>query len=60
MVSGAVGGMGNFGGIIGAIIFRYNGHNYAKGLWIIGVLCIGANLAVAWVRPVPKNNTVRS
>ncbi|KAG2415262.1 nitrate transporter [Aspergillus terreus] len=59
IVSGAVGGMGNFGGIIGAIIFRYNGHDYARSLWIIGVLCIATNLLVAWIRPVPREQMVR-
>ncbi|THC96154.1 hypothetical protein EYZ11_004375 [Aspergillus tanneri] len=55
IVSGAVGGMGNLGGIICAIIFRYNGSHYARSLWIIGVVVIVANLAVTWIRPVPKN-----
>ena len=57
LVSGAVGGMGNLGGIIFAIIFRYNDSDYARALWIIGVISIAANLAVAWVRPVPKGLT---
>ncbi|EAW07548.1 MFS transporter [Aspergillus clavatus NRRL 1] len=59
VVSGAVGGMGNFGGIIFAIIFRYNGTHYARSLWIIGVISIAANLAVAWIRPVPKSQMQR-
>lgn len=54
IVSGFTGAMGNFGGIIFAIIFRYNGTNYAKTFWIIGVITIGINLAVSWIRPVPK------
>ncbi|PKY08838.1 nitrate transporter [Aspergillus campestris IBT 28561] len=59
LVSGAVGGMGNLGGIIFAIIFRYNDSDYARALWIIGVISIAANLAVAWIRPVPKGQTQR-
>ncbi|PLB43574.1 nitrate transporter CrnA [Aspergillus steynii IBT 23096] len=59
VVSGAVGGMGNLGGIIFAIIFRYNGNHYARSLWIIGVIVIAANLAVAWIRPVPKSQMMR-
>ncbi|PLN77606.1 nitrate transporter [Aspergillus taichungensis] len=59
LVSGAVGGMGNLGGIIFAIIFRYNDSNYARALWIIGVISIAANLAVAWIRPVPKDQAQR-
>ncbi|KAF9883729.1 hypothetical protein FE257_003021 [Aspergillus nanangensis] len=59
LVSGVVGGFGNLGGIIGAVIFRYNGHDYSRSLWIIGVLCIGTNLLVAWIRPVPRSQVAR-
>ncbi|OJJ49899.1 hypothetical protein ASPZODRAFT_58567 [Penicilliopsis zonata CBS 506.65] len=55
IVSGAVGGMGNFGGIIFAIVFRYNGTNYARGMWIIGVISLGVNLSMSWVRPMPRS-----
>ncbi|KAL4934595.1 MFS transporter [Aspergillus undulatus] len=55
IVSGMVGGFGNIGGIIFAVIFRYSHHDYARGIWILGVIAIAANLAVAWVRPVPKS-----
>lgn len=54
VVSGFTGAAGNFGGIIFAIIFRYNGKAYGKVFWIIGVITIGINLAVSWIRPVPK------
>jgi MFS transporter, NNP family, nitrate/nitrite transporter len=54
IISGVTGAMGNFGGIIFAIIFRYVGNNYGKSFWIIGVLSIGINLAVAWINPIPK------
>lgn len=54
VVSGFTGASGNFGGIIFAIIFRYNGKNYGKVFWIIGVITIGINLAVSWIRPIPK------
>lgn len=59
VVSGAVGGMGNFGGIIFAIIFRYNGSHYARSLWIIGVISLAANVCISWIRPVAKNPVVR-
>lgn len=55
IVSGIVGGFGNLGGIIFAIIFRYNGAHYERSMWIIGVISLGANLAVSWIRPVPKS-----
>ncbi|PYI06921.1 nitrate transporter CrnA [Aspergillus sclerotiicarbonarius CBS 121057] len=58
VVSGAVGGMGNLGGIIFAIVFRYNGSHYARSLWIIGVISLAANVAMSWIRPVAKNPTV--
>jgi NNP family nitrate/nitrite transporter-like MFS transporter len=54
IISGTVGAVGNLGGICCAIIFRYNGVNYSKVFWIIGVLCISMNLAVSWIRPVPR------
>ncbi|KAL8946664.1 MAG: hypothetical protein Q9222_006967 [Ikaeria aurantiellina] len=54
IVSGCTGASGNFGGIIFAIIFRYNGKDYAKVFWIIGVMTIGINLALSWIRPIPK------
>lgn len=51
VVSGFTGAMGNFGGIIFSVIFRFAGP-YNKGIWIIGVMTIGLNLIVAWIRPV--------
>ncbi|KAL4989480.1 major facilitator superfamily domain-containing protein [Aspergillus falconensis] len=54
IVSGIVGGMGNFGGIIFAIIFRYNGTEYHRALWIIGFIVLGCTLLFSWVRPVPR------
>ncbi|KAL4763443.1 MFS transporter [Aspergillus foveolatus] len=56
IVSGIVGGMGNFGGIIFAIVFRYNGTQYHRSLWIIGFIILGCTLFLSWVRPVPKQN----
>ncbi|KAL4781390.1 major facilitator superfamily domain-containing protein [Aspergillus varians] len=55
IVSGMVGGFGNLGGIIFAIIFRYSHHDFARGIWIIGVISMAVNVSVAWIRPVPKN-----
>ncbi|PYH48439.1 MFS transporter [Aspergillus saccharolyticus JOP 1030-1] len=59
VVSGAVGGMGNLGGIIFAIIFRYNGSDYSRSLWIIGAISIAANVLVSWIRPVSKKQIVQ-
>jgi len=64
VVSGFTGASGNLGGIIFAIIFRFETHtvnrvagvsNYAKSIWIIGVIIMCVNVAVCWIRPVPKN-----
>ena len=55
IVSGCTGGIGNLGGIIFAIIFRYQGKDYGKTFWIIGVITIAVNLCVSWIRPIPKN-----
>lgn len=54
VVSGFTGACGNFGGIIFAIIFRYNGKDYGKAIWIIGVIAMAINIAVCWINPIPK------
>ena len=54
IVSGCTGASGNLGGIIFAIIFRYNGKDYAKVFWIIGVMTIVIHLALCWIKPIPK------
>jgi NNP family nitrate/nitrite transporter-like MFS transporter len=46
--------MGNFGGIVFAIIFRYSGTHYDRALWIIGAIVAGVNISVSWIRPVPR------
>lgn len=58
IVSGVVGACGNLGGIIFAIIFRYNVEGkktlYGKTFWIIGVIIMAINVCLIWIRPVPK------
>lgn len=54
IVSGFIGASGNLGGIIFALIFRFNGAHYDRVIWIIGAISIGVNLAVSWIQPVPK------
>ncbi|KJR81879.1 MFS transporter, NNP family, nitrate/nitrite transporter [Sporothrix schenckii 1099-18] len=54
IVSGLVGASGNFGGIIFAIVFRYHGTAYAKSIWIMGALTMAVNVALGWIKPVPK------
>jgi NNP family nitrate/nitrite transporter-like MFS transporter len=46
--------MGNLGGIIFAVVFRYNGTQYHRALWIIGFIMLGITLSFSWIRPVPK------
>lgn len=53
-MSGVTGASGNLGGIVFAIIFRYNHKDYHKVFWIIGVMTIAINLALSWIRPIPK------
>ena len=48
------GAAGNLGGIIYLLIARYNGKDYAKVFWIVGLVNISASLLVAWIRPIPK------
>lgn len=54
IVSGFIGAFGNLGGIIFALIFRFNGAHYDRVIWIIGAISIGINLSVSWIQPVPK------
>ncbi|RPB02194.1 nitrate transporter [Choiromyces venosus 120613-1] len=54
ILSGVVGAFGNLGGVIFSIIFRYHGTRYDKVIIIIGGICIGINLAISWIRPIPK------
>lgn len=56
IVSGTTGAGGNLGGVIFAIIFRFmnGGTDYAKALWIIGIIMIGLNLALSWIKPLPR------
>jgi NNP family nitrate/nitrite transporter-like MFS transporter len=53
VVSGFTGACGNLGGIVFAVIFRY-GSGYATSIWIIGAIVIGVNVAVCWIKPVPR------
>jgi len=54
ILSGTVGAVGNLGGVIFAILFRYHGTNYAASYWIMGIMMIALNLAVCWIKPLPK------
>ncbi|KAB8360630.1 hypothetical protein FH972_024368 [Carpinus fangiana] len=55
IMSGLTGAAGNLGGIIFAVIFRVEtAARYGKAIWIIGVMTIAMNLAVCWIRPIPK------
>ncbi|KAI9738843.1 MAG: hypothetical protein M1834_008350 [Cirrosporium novae-zelandiae] len=53
IISGITGAAGNLGGIVFAIIFRYLDKDFAKAIWIIGVITIGINVGVCGVRPIP-------
>jgi len=53
IVSGLTGASGNLGGVVFALVFRFNGTNYHKSYWIIGVISMALALCVSWIR-VPK------
>lgn len=55
-----VGAFGNLGGVIFAIVFRYNGTQYGRSIWIIGAISVTVNLAVSWIAPVPKEGREKS
>jgi MFS transporter, NNP family, nitrate/nitrite transporter len=54
IVSGVTGAAGNLGGIVFAVIFRYHPGQQGKVIWIIGIMTIAINLAVCWIKPIPK------
>ncbi|CAL3964304.1 unnamed protein product [Diplocarpon coronariae] len=54
IISGVTGACGNLGGIIFAIIFRYQGKDFGKTFWVIGVITIGFHLALSSIKPIPK------
>lgn len=51
-MSGIVGGFGSLGGIIFALIFRFETKT-GKAIWVIGSLCIIINALLVAI-PVPK------
>ena len=54
LMTGVTGAAGDLGGIFFLLIARYNGQNYGKVFWIIGVFIIAGNALVSWIRPLPK------
>jgi len=54
ILSGIVGATGNFGGIVFAIIFRYNKTNYAQVFWIMGIIIVLLNTVFILVKPIPS------
>lgn len=53
IVSGLTGASGNLGGIVFNLVFRFNGVNYHKSYWIIGIISLALGFGVSWIR-VPK------
>jgi NNP family nitrate/nitrite transporter-like MFS transporter len=49
IVSGVTGASGNIGGVLFNLAFRFYGTDYHKALWIIGIFCLGANLAISCI-----------
>lgn len=58
IVSGVVGASGNLGGIVFAIVFRYNVQGthslFGRSFLIIGAIMTGLGVLTAWVKPIPK------
>ncbi|KAI6148502.1 major facilitator superfamily domain-containing protein [Pisolithus tinctorius] len=52
-MSGIVGGMGNFGGIVFAMIFRFQPAPLGKAFWISGIIAVVINLFITVIR-VPR------
>jgi MFS transporter, NNP family, nitrate/nitrite transporter len=53
VMSGIVGGSGNLGGIIFALIFRFQTAP-GKAFWVVGAMCMAINLLLL---PVPVPDT---
>ena len=59
VVSGFTGAMGNLGGIVFAIVFRFtlnakHTSDIPRSLMIIGAIILGLNVVTLWIRPIPK------
>jgi NNP family nitrate/nitrite transporter-like MFS transporter len=53
VMSGIVGSMGNVGGVIFAMVFRFQSSPLGKPFWICGIICMIINASLV-VIPVPK------
>lgn len=58
LITGVTGAAGNLGGIVYLLLSRYEGVDYAKVFWIVGIINIGLTLSVSWIRPIPKGQVV--
>ncbi|KAL9099664.1 MAG: hypothetical protein Q9163_004865 [Psora crenata] len=54
LITGVTGAAGDLGGIIFLLIARYNGDDYGRIFWLIGVIDIALNVLVIWVKPIPE------
>jgi NNP family nitrate/nitrite transporter-like MFS transporter len=53
-MSGIVGSMGNLGGIIFALVFRFQPAPLGKAFWICGVIIMVLNASLVWIRVPAK------
>lgn len=54
LMSGIVGSMGNLGGIIFALVFRFQPAPLGKAFWICGIIIMTLNASLAWIRVPAK------
>lgn len=54
LITGVTGAAGDLGGVVFLLIARYSGTAYDRVFLIVGVLIIGCNILVSWIRPVSK------
>ncbi|CAE6377573.1 unnamed protein product [Rhizoctonia solani] len=50
LMSGIVGSMGNLGGIIFGLVFRFQPAPLGKAFWICGVIIVVLNASLVWIR----------
>ncbi|CAL1702989.1 unnamed protein product [Somion occarium] len=52
-MSGLVGAMGNLGGVVFALVFRFQPRPFGKAFWLSGIIAAGVNVLLALI-PVPE------
>ena len=55
IITGFAGAAGNVGAVVFSLIARYEGTNFHKLFWIMGIWTIGVQLLTFWIPPISKH-----